>query len=46
MEEYDEEGDMILANFDWCFLNSFAELLADYINVSKDLKRLKYTKVR
>jgi hypothetical protein len=38
MEEYDEEGDMILKHFDWCVFNSFASLLADYINVSKHLK--------
>jgi hypothetical protein len=33
-------------NDNWCFFNSFTSLLADYINVSKHLKRLKYPKVR
>jgi hypothetical protein len=33
---------MILKHFDWCVFNSFASLLADYINVSKHLKWLKY----
>ncbi len=46
MEELNEEGDMILAHFDWCFFNNFASLLADYVNVSKNLNRLKHPKVR
>jgi len=47
MEELnEEEGDRILAHFDWCFFNNFASLLADYVNVSKHLNRLKHPKVR
>ncbi len=46
MEEYDEEGDMILTHFDGCFFNNLTSLLAEYINISKHLKRLKHPKVR